>query len=162
VGWSRRAWVALYGLALLAFVHILLRPGTGYVSDTSVSPPSVVIGLFVGFAVFSFAFWGWFRFRRSSEAVVGEPLPDQVEGDAGEGAHDHGLAAHEAGLHGRVLTGRPLAVVLVAHCHPVQAGLLVVAGHVGERLAGRVHLAPADTRLAGEGVGRRHEQVAAD
>jgi hypothetical protein len=83
VGWSRRAWVALYGLALLAFVHILLRPGTGYVSDSSVSPPSVVIGLFVGFAVFSFAFWGWFRFRRSSEPIVGEPLPDQVEGAAG-------------------------------------------------------------------------------
>jgi hypothetical protein len=83
VGWSRRAWVALYGLTLLAFVHILLRPGTGYVSDTSVSPPAVVIGLFVAFAAFSFGFWGWFRFRRGSDSVVGEALADQVEGTAG-------------------------------------------------------------------------------
>jgi hypothetical protein len=83
VGWSRWAWAVLYGLALLAFVHILLRPSTGYVSDASVSPPAVVFGLFVGFAVFSFAFWGWFRFRPGSEAARGEALADQVEGAAG-------------------------------------------------------------------------------
>lgn len=71
VGWSRAAWAALYGLTLLMFVHILLRPSTGYVSNTSVSPPYVVIGLFVAFAVFSFAFWGYFRFRRP----VGGALP---------------------------------------------------------------------------------------
>ncbi len=40
VGWSRAAWVALYGVTLLAFVHVLLRPSTGYVSNTSVSPPN--------------------------------------------------------------------------------------------------------------------------
>ncbi len=76
VGWSRLAWGVLYGVTLLAFVHILLRPGTGYVSNTSVSPAGVVIGLFVGFAVFSFAFWGYFRFRKSDP----EALPDEVEG----------------------------------------------------------------------------------
>jgi hypothetical protein len=85
VGWSRRAWVVLYGLALLAFVHILLRPGTGYVSNTTRSPASVVIGLFVGFAVFSFAFWGYFRFRGvsrqpTSGLALGEPETDEVQG----------------------------------------------------------------------------------
>lgn len=75
VGWSRAAWAALYGLTLLMFVHILLRPSTGYVSDTSVSPPYVVIGLFVAFAVFSFGFWGYFRFRRSDT----EAPADEVE-----------------------------------------------------------------------------------
>jgi len=80
IGWSRAAWAALYGVTLLAFVHILLRPSTGYVSDTSASPPYVVFGLFVGFAVFSFAFWGYFRFRRPRSP--GEVLPDQVEGAA--------------------------------------------------------------------------------
>jgi hypothetical protein len=79
VGWSRAAWAALYGLTLLMFVHILLRPSTGYVSNTSVSPPYVVIGLFVAFAVFSFAFWGYFRFRRSDA----EAPADEVEGAAG-------------------------------------------------------------------------------
>lgn len=63
VAWSRAAWAALYAFTLFAFVHILLRPGTGYVSDTSRSPTVVVVGLFVGFAVFSFGFWGYFRFR---------------------------------------------------------------------------------------------------
>ena len=74
VGWSRRVWAALYGLTLLAFVHILLRPSTGYVADTSVSPPLVAFGLFAGFAVFSFAFWGYFRFRRPPPATA-DPEP---------------------------------------------------------------------------------------
>jgi hypothetical protein len=85
VGWSRAAWVALYGVTLLAFVHILLRPSTGYVSNTSVSPPNLVIGLFAGFAVLSFAFWGYFRFRGRSaaERPAGEAAPDEVQGAAG-------------------------------------------------------------------------------
>ena len=58
--------------------HILLRPSTGYVSNTSVSPPYVVVGLFVAFAVFSFGFWGYFRFRSDPEAPA-----DQVEGATG-------------------------------------------------------------------------------
>jgi hypothetical protein len=76
--WSRALWAGLYGLTLLAFVHILLRPGTGYVSNTSVSPPYVVIGLFAAFALFSFGFWGYFRFRSDPEAPA-----DQVQGAAG-------------------------------------------------------------------------------
>ena len=98
VGWSRRAWAVLYGVTLLAFVHILLRPGSGYVSNSSVSPRSVVIGLFVGFAAFSVAFWGYFRFRPPS-ADLGEPLADEVEGAAGAEPPDvllgEGVAAGE-------------------------------------------------------------------
>jgi hypothetical protein len=78
IRWSRAVWAGLYGLTLLAFVHILLRPSTGYVSNTSVSPPYVVIGLFVAFALFSFGFWGFFRLRSDPEAPA-----DQVEGAAG-------------------------------------------------------------------------------
>lgn len=86
VGWSRAAWACLYGLTLLAFVHILLRPSTGYVSNTSVSPPYVVIGLFAAFALFSFGFWGYFRVRVGGEppaALHAEAPADQVEGAAG-------------------------------------------------------------------------------
>jgi hypothetical protein len=61
--WSRTAWMVLFVLTQLAFVHILLRPGTGYVADTRRSPTTVVVGLFVAFAVFSVAFWAYFRFR---------------------------------------------------------------------------------------------------
>jgi hypothetical protein len=71
VGWSRTAWAGLYAVTLLAFVHILLRPTTGYVSNTSASPAAVVVGLFVAFGVFSFAFWGYFRFRRSTPRTAG-------------------------------------------------------------------------------------------
>ncbi len=81
VGWSRAAWAGLYAVTLLAFVHILLRPSTGYVSNTSASPTNVVIGLFAGFAVFSFAFWGYFRFRPARSA--GEPPADEVQGAPG-------------------------------------------------------------------------------
>jgi hypothetical protein len=99
VGWSRRAWVVLYGLVLLAFVHILLRPGTGYVSNTTTSPASVVIGLFAGFAVFSFAFWGYFRFRDGSDPALGEAEADQVQGAARPEPADvllgHGVGAGE-------------------------------------------------------------------
>ncbi len=68
--WSRTLWAVLYGLALLAFVHILLRPSTGYVADTKVSSPVVVVGLFVLFAVISVSFWAYFRFRPATVAAT--------------------------------------------------------------------------------------------
>jgi hypothetical protein len=74
VAWRRLPWALLYAVTLFAFVHILLRPGTGYVSDSSRSPTVVVVVLFVAFAVFSFAFWGYFRFRAprpKAKATVG-------------------------------------------------------------------------------------------
>jgi hypothetical protein len=61
--WSRAAWVVLFVLTQLAFVHILLRPGTGYVANTSRSPATIVVGLFFAFALFSVGFWAYFRFR---------------------------------------------------------------------------------------------------
>lgn len=79
MGWSRGAWVGLYGLTALGFVHILLRPSTGYVSNTEQSAPYVVVGLFVAFAAFSLGFWAYFRFRRSPA----EAPADEVEGAPG-------------------------------------------------------------------------------
>lgn len=126
VGWSRAAWAALYAVTLLAFVHILLRPSTGYVSDTSVSPANVVIGLFVAFALFSFGFWAYFRFRpeRRSNSVGGEPpnnsagetLPDQVERAPGADPLDvlvaEGVGADE-------VEGRPVGAVEPARDRPI-------------------------------------------
>ena len=34
-----------------------------YVASTTLSPTLIVIGLFVAFALFSIAFWAYFRFR---------------------------------------------------------------------------------------------------
>ncbi|HEX3622462.1 MAG TPA: FGLLP motif-containing membrane protein [Acidimicrobiales bacterium] len=70
--WSRRAWLVLFVLTQLAFVHILLRPGTGYVADTRHSPTAVVVTLFFAFAVFSVAFWGYFRLRDPRQEAEAE------------------------------------------------------------------------------------------
>jgi hypothetical protein len=43
------------------FVHILLRPDSGYVASTS--SRTTVIGLFIVFGVLSLGFWAYFRFR---------------------------------------------------------------------------------------------------
>jgi hypothetical protein len=70
--WSRTAWVVLFVLTQLAFVHILLRPGSGYVANTSRSPATVVVALFFAFALFSVGFWAYFRFRRGHEETADE------------------------------------------------------------------------------------------
>ncbi|MEA2588356.1 MAG: hypothetical protein QOH66_1283, partial [Actinomycetota bacterium] len=74
--WSRKAWVALFAAGLFAFVHILLQqPSSGYVGHTQSNQKWVVIALFVGFGLFSVAFWAYFRFRPArtdlEEASVG-------------------------------------------------------------------------------------------
>jgi hypothetical protein len=73
--WSRAAWVGLFASGLFAFVHILLQPSTGYVGHTQANQKWVVIALFVGFGLFSIAFWAYFRFRPArtdrERAVVG-------------------------------------------------------------------------------------------
>ena len=62
--WSKLAWVGLFGVALFALIHVLLSPGSGYVGHTdNVGLRPVVIGLFVGFGLFSVAFWAYFRYR---------------------------------------------------------------------------------------------------
>jgi dolichol kinase len=61
--WSRAAWVALFGLGLFAFVHILLRPSSGYVGQSDTGGLVMVVGLFVAFGLLSVLFWAYFRFR---------------------------------------------------------------------------------------------------
>ena len=74
VAWSRAAWVALFGAAVFVFVHVLLRPGTGYVVAGGGVSVWTVLALFCGFGVLSVAFWGYFRFRpaRDTEARTRE------------------------------------------------------------------------------------------
>lgn len=114
VGWSRAAWAVLYAVTLLAFVHILLRPSTGYVSNTSASPTNVVIGLFVGFAVFSFAFWAYFRFRPTRSAR--EPAADEVQGAPGTEPLNVLLGQGVGALE---VEGRPVGAVETAVDRPV-------------------------------------------
>jgi hypothetical protein len=72
-GWSRRAWDVLFGLGLLAFVHVLLRPGSGYVADPKVSSLGTVVAIFILTGLLSLAFWCYFRFRTPRQE------PEEVE-----------------------------------------------------------------------------------
>lgn len=66
--WKRIVWIALLGLGIFAFAHVLLNPaaGAGYLSDTTRTPFVTLVVLLVLFGVASVAFWAWFRFRPST------------------------------------------------------------------------------------------------
>ncbi len=66
ITWRKGVWAGLYGLSLLAFVHILINPNSGYLSNGNV-PVFTILALFTGFALFSVAFWAYFRYRRPRE-----------------------------------------------------------------------------------------------
>ena len=66
--WNRTLWGALLLVGAFAFFHILINPASGYLSDSSRTPLSTVVGLLLGFSLVSVAFWAWFRFRASSPA----------------------------------------------------------------------------------------------
>jgi hypothetical protein len=61
--WNKPAWAALFFLGVFAVVHVLLRPGSGYVGSTSDTVRFGVMVLFTLFGLGSFAFWAYFRFR---------------------------------------------------------------------------------------------------
>jgi uncharacterized membrane protein YdcZ (DUF606 family) len=64
--WDRRVWVAVYGLVMFVFVHLLLHPSSGFGEDAAPAPFWTWLGLFVGFGVLSVSFWGYFARRPSS------------------------------------------------------------------------------------------------
>src|SRR4051794_15245562 len=61
--WNRTAWLAIFGVALFAFVDILLNPASGYVSSTSRGAVITTAIVFAGFGLGSVAFWAYFRYR---------------------------------------------------------------------------------------------------
>ena len=63
--WNRLAWALLNGASLFAFIHILIGPSVGYLSDLGAPAWLAAMGIFAAFGVFTILFWGWFRFRPS-------------------------------------------------------------------------------------------------
>lgn len=61
--WHRSLWAILFLAAAFTFVHVLLTPANGFLGDTRTSPLLAAVILFVGFGVFSVAFWAYFRYR---------------------------------------------------------------------------------------------------
>jgi hypothetical protein len=63
MGWSRKMWATIFAISMLFFVHVIVRPNAGYVSEGAEEAMALVVAGVVGFALFSFSFWAYFRFR---------------------------------------------------------------------------------------------------
>jgi hypothetical protein len=63
--WHRWVWALLSFAAILAFIHILIGPTSGYLSDLDLGAWLAALAVFGAFAAFSVGFWAWFRFRPS-------------------------------------------------------------------------------------------------
>ena len=61
--WNRRVWIAVFGVALFAFVDILLNPRSGYIASSSRGAVAMTVAVFLGFGLGSLLFWAFFRFR---------------------------------------------------------------------------------------------------
>jgi hypothetical protein len=60
--WRRPIWALLWGLSLFGFIHILIGPNAGYLSDLSPEAVIAAMGVFAFFGAVSVLFWGYFRF----------------------------------------------------------------------------------------------------
>jgi hypothetical protein len=60
--WNRLGWALIFGLGVFAFMHILIGPNTGYLSDLSFEAVMAALGVFAFFGAFTLGFWGYFRF----------------------------------------------------------------------------------------------------
>ena len=67
--WSRPVWALLTGASMFGFIHILIGPTSGYLSDLVAPAWLAALGIFAAFGVFTVLFWGWFRFRPSPVEV---------------------------------------------------------------------------------------------
>ena len=61
--WNRLGWALLFGLSVFAFVHLLIGPTSGYVSELSPQAFTAALGIFAAFGALSIVTWGYFRFR---------------------------------------------------------------------------------------------------
>jgi hypothetical protein len=75
--WRRPVWAVLWLLSLFGFIHILIGPNAGYLSDLSVPALLAAIGVFALFGAISVGFWAYFRFiyQPPAEDVAGPAEP---------------------------------------------------------------------------------------
>jgi hypothetical protein len=59
--------VSLVAVGAVGVVHLLLRPGGGYLNHSGNTPIFTVVGLFLAFGLASVSFWAYFRFRKPRE-----------------------------------------------------------------------------------------------
>jgi len=61
--WNRLGWGLLWAISLVGFIHILISPTSGYVSELSLEGFVAALGVFAAFGALSIVTWGYFRFR---------------------------------------------------------------------------------------------------
>ncbi len=66
--WNRVIWAALFFASLYGFLHILVGPTSGYLSDLTAPAWLAALGVFAAFGVCTILFWAWFRFRPTPTA----------------------------------------------------------------------------------------------
>jgi len=71
--WNRLGWAVLFGLSAFAFIHILIGPTSGYVSELSPAAFIAALGVFAVFGALSIGTWLYFRFRRPEPEPEPEP-----------------------------------------------------------------------------------------
>jgi hypothetical protein len=71
--WNRLLWGIVFVVGAFGLIHLLLRPGNGYVGHNTNTPMFTVIALFLAFGVVSVVFWGYFRYRRPRPEAAAEP-----------------------------------------------------------------------------------------
>jgi len=71
--WSRLGWAVLFALSVFGFIHILIGPTSGYVSDLSPAAFVAALGVFAAFGALSIGTWLYFRFRRPEPEPEPEP-----------------------------------------------------------------------------------------
>jgi hypothetical protein len=69
ITWSRTVWAILFFLGVMASVHVLFSPNSGYVGQTHDQVKIGVVALFAVFGAISAGLWAYFRFR--PERVAG-------------------------------------------------------------------------------------------
>ena len=68
--WSRLVWAILLGFSMFAFIHILIGPTSGYITDLSKPGWLAAMAVFAVFGALTVLFWAWFRFRPTQETVA--------------------------------------------------------------------------------------------
>lgn len=66
--WNRLGWALLFGLSIFGFIHLLIGPSSGYVSQLSPQAFVAALGVFAIFGAVSILTWGYFRFRPQTVA----------------------------------------------------------------------------------------------
>lgn len=61
--WSFPGWAIIYITGVYLFVYTLLNPAIGIYGKSDKVSWVAVLSLFFGFGIFSFLFWGYFRYR---------------------------------------------------------------------------------------------------